>query len=76
MKVQDNDGIRGLTPAELEQVSGALPSLSDVVDAVGWAARKLGFGGVIDTVGGIVSGIGDFLGGIEVRGGRGPERPL
>jgi hypothetical protein len=66
-----NGETRELTLVELEQISGGLPSLGE---AVHWVANHLGLGGVYDDL----SGAWDWLTSREweVRGGRGPERPL
>jgi hypothetical protein len=65
-----NEEMRELTLAEFEQISGGLPSLGE---AVHWVANHLGLGGVCDDL----SSAWDWLtSGWEVRGGRGPERPL
>jgi hypothetical protein len=63
-----------LTAVELDQISGGLPSLGE---AVHWVANHIGLGGVYDDL----SGAWDWLtslsaSGWEIRGGRGPERPL
>jgi hypothetical protein len=70
---KDCDRNHELELEELDHISGGLPSLGD---AISWAAHKLGLGGAYDTVVGAIEGVGSFLGSIEVRGGRGPQRPL